>query len=429
MQRFRSLAIVGVVILLLLTACARVPQRKIAVPTGTETAGAEVLSIKVLSYAGDSALDALIAAFYANYPNYRIDKVSVPSGNSAADTVKYRLSEGQVDVVATALPGIALPEMAAAGQLAELDPYIKKSKFDLQPLGTAVEQMRIDGSLYDLPYAAQPMVVLYNQDMFQAAGLPLPREGWTWDQFREAARTLTKGNGDSKVWGVSTYSPDALVSIWLFQRMAGGATFVPDEKSLREALQFFTTLILTDKAMPPMKTGTTAMYDRIPFEQGKAAMSVERLYNLTMVSQRAKFKWNVAPIPVVPGGADAQLISPMTYAIASNAPNPDGAWVFLSFAAGREGAAALAKAGQFPMYNTAEVRRAWMDRQPPPPPGAEALFSSKWQIEPRSIDSAALKQWQAMGTLFTQSLSGQRPWEEALNDYLREAERIKTETR
>jgi ABC-type glycerol-3-phosphate transport system substrate-binding protein len=158
-------------------------------------------------------------------------------------------------------------------------------------------------------------------------------------------------------------------------------------------------------------------------------MCVDLLLNLTAISQRAKFNWNVAPMPAVPGGAGAQLVTPITYAIPATSPNPEGAWTFLHFAAGPEGAAAVAKAGQFPMYNTAEVRTAWLNRQPAPPAGTETFFTTNWQMTPRGEDSTTQKYWNALVTLFTQALSGQRPWEDALRDYLLEADRIKLETR
>lgn len=428
MKRCHSQVAVAVVLLLLLTACGRIPQRRVPVPTGATASHQDVRSIKVLTYPGDSALDGLIAGFYAEYPDYRIEKVSVPVASSAAD-VAYRLSDGQVDLLPTALPGVNLPELARAGQLAALDPYIKTSRFDLRPFGGALETLRLDGDLYDLPYAVQPLVVLYNQDLFQAAGVPLPRDGWTWDQFRDAARTLTRGDGEGKVWGAGSNTPDALVRIWLAQQMAGSAAAAPDEQTLREALQFFTTLTLTDRAMPPVKAGGIATYNRISFEQGEAAMSVESLSRLPTVSRNARFKWNVAPMPVAPGGTDAQPVTPLTYAIAARGPNPDGAWVFLRFAAGPKGAAAMIRAGLFPLYSTADVKRAWFDQQPPPPAGTESLFTARWQIEPRTADAGARRYRDALGALLTQALSGQRPWEEALHDYLREAEQIQAETR
>ena len=39
-------------------------------------------------------------------------------------------------------------------------------------------------------------MTFYNTDMFEAAGVPLPEDGWTWEQMVEAARKLTIKEGD-----------------------------------------------------------------------------------------------------------------------------------------------------------------------------------------------------------------------------------------
>jgi ABC-type glycerol-3-phosphate transport system substrate-binding protein len=66
----------------LLTACARVPTRKIQ-PRGVPGAAPDTadLTVRVLSPQGDSVLDALITAYYAKYPNARVNKVAMPGGS------------------------------------------------------------------------------------------------------------------------------------------------------------------------------------------------------------------------------------------------------------------------------------------------------------------------------------------------------------
>ena len=83
-------------------------------------------------------------------------------------------------------------------------------------------------TLYGLPWIAQPVVVYYNKNMFDAAGLSYPTADWTWDDFITDAKALTKDtNGDGTVdqWGtISNGWPPPQMFIW----QAGGDVISPD---------------------------------------------------------------------------------------------------------------------------------------------------------------------------------------------------------
>ena len=62
-----------------------------------------------------------------------------------------------------------------------------------------------------LPQNLSSLVVYYNRDLFDAAGVPYPEAGWTWAEFLDAAKALTRDiDGDglptSMVWGWRTAS-------------------------------------------------------------------------------------------------------------------------------------------------------------------------------------------------------------------------------
>ena len=51
--------------------------------------------------------------------------------------------------------------------------------------------LRYEDQLYALPQEVSPYVIYYNKDMFEAAGLEMPTDDWTIDEFYEAAKALT----------------------------------------------------------------------------------------------------------------------------------------------------------------------------------------------------------------------------------------------
>ena len=92
-----------------------------------------------------------------------------------------------------------------AGLALDLTPYLEAADFD--PV-TELGENNVSGYIYNDKYYALPtkyenknwMVV--NVDMFEAAGIELPLDGWTYAEFVDAALKLTSGEGQNKVYGM-----------------------------------------------------------------------------------------------------------------------------------------------------------------------------------------------------------------------------------
>ena len=54
---------------------------------------------------------------------------------------------------------------------------------------TALSEGEKDGECYSLPLYSHAQVMWYRKDLLEEAGLSVPK---TWDEFAEAAKTLTK---------------------------------------------------------------------------------------------------------------------------------------------------------------------------------------------------------------------------------------------
>ena len=63
----------------------------------------------------------------------------------------------------------------------------------------AYEAFQLDGKQYGLPASFSNVVLFYNKDLFDAAGVEYPTADWTWEDELAAAQTLT--NEDEGVWG------------------------------------------------------------------------------------------------------------------------------------------------------------------------------------------------------------------------------------
>lgn len=97
------------------------------------------------------------------------------------------LASGNVPDMSTALPGHVV-EMMDADALEPVDDLIDdigRNKFSK----TALSEGKKDGTCYSLPLYSHAQVMWYRKDLLQKAGLSVPK---TWDEFAEAAKTLTK---------------------------------------------------------------------------------------------------------------------------------------------------------------------------------------------------------------------------------------------
>ena len=85
---------------------------------------------------------------------------------------------------------------------------------DLQPLIDADPSFQLDdypaallapyrrgGQLHGLPWGLNSRVLVYNKDLFDAAGLQPPAAGWGVDDFLDTAQKLTSGQGDNRHYG------------------------------------------------------------------------------------------------------------------------------------------------------------------------------------------------------------------------------------
>jgi len=139
---------------------------------------------------------------------------------------------------------------------------------------TALYQDRV----YGLPWISQPIVLYYNPELFDAAGIAYPDATWDWDTFAETAEALTKdtdGDGTPDQYGFSANGwPPVHMFIW----QAGGEVITPDLKSSPidspEAIagaEFYKRLIFNAACCPTEDTIAEQGFSEM-FKAGTVAM-------------------------------------------------------------------------------------------------------------------------------------------------------------
>lgn len=126
------------------------------------------------------------------------------------------------------------------------------------------------GKQWGIPREGGPTVLYFNRQLFQAAGVPVPDDAWTWERWAEAAARLTKPDGEQ--WG--TLLPGWYPFVW----SNGGQILNADLTACAldgdlavQGLQFRQDLMYRYQVAPP--PGATGGPNNMQlFMQGKAAM-------------------------------------------------------------------------------------------------------------------------------------------------------------
>ena len=272
-----------------------------------------VLSVSVMANEEEKKIfEDAIDRFETAHPDCTVD-ASYTSGSTwgeYCDKLLIQIGSGEApDVIHVAIEGtqmlvknnvlLPLDDMIAAdpdGQ-AMLDDFVDAT----------TDVFTIDGKLYELPTDCNDAVVHVNTKMFQDAGIEIPYDGWTWDEFRSIAKQLTTGEGDSKVYGFATSLSPAWLAGWF---MSNGSDYInsdwtdsnlSDPKAL-ETVEFLNNLVNEDKSMPVPETTTDATS---LFAAGRVAMIATGIWPFP--SYRANGFEDVDVVPMPTNSEDAKV--------------------------------------------------------------------------------------------------------------------------
>lgn len=141
-------------------------------------------------------------AFNKIDPNLQVEYtrfVNDDAGNTKLDVTL--MSDSSIDVFLS-LNEVQLKKRIDSGYAYPLDELFEKAGFSIEEnYDDAIEKRKVDGHYYSLPAKKMTRTILYNKDMFDEAGVPYPEPNWTYDEFLDTARKLTKGEGADKVYG------------------------------------------------------------------------------------------------------------------------------------------------------------------------------------------------------------------------------------
>lgn len=300
--------------------------------------------------------EAQVAAFEEANPDIDVELLIAPDYGTQLQTA---FASGDYPEVFT-VGQFDFPSLVDSGVIANGSAEIE-AQDDIYP-GLAAA-FSVDGELYCVPKDFSTLGLLYNKDLFDAAGVEYPTADWTWDDLQAAAETLTADD----VVGASI-APDR--NRWLALFYGNGAQVFDAEGNPTfnspeavASLDFYTNLVSSGVANTPANLNSG--WNGEAFGQGKAAMTIEGNWAIGYLNETfPDINWGVAEIPKAPGAeAHSTLTFTECWAVGANATDAkaEAAWKLVNYMTGEEGANAVAEQGFGVMPARPSAAQAWLD--------------------------------------------------------------------
>ena len=164
-----------------------------------------------------------------------------------------------------------------------------------------------DGRIYGVPKDKDNVLLVYNKEMFDAAGVAYPTADWTWDDLTDASQKIFDATGK---YGYMAYNDEQL-GYWNFVYQNGG--YILDENNVyagytnpatADAIKFYVGIQQNEWC--PDQTYFTETSPGTAFFSEVGCMFLEGSWNLLAEMQNYPEmvgKWDIAPLPKCPNPA------------------------------------------------------------------------------------------------------------------------------
>ena len=377
----------------------------------TTPALAEDVTIKYMTFSAApnylKELDATIAAFEAEHPG-----IKVTYETAAWDAYFTKL---QTLVAAKQAPDAFelnfenFVTYAEKGALTDLTPLISADT----GFSTSVYNPTAPAAFAE---SFSNVVLFYNKDLFDAAGVAYPTAHWTWTDERDAAIKLT--DPAKGVWG--DFAP---IQFWEFYKTIaqnGGSILSPDKKTVTidspeniETLSWMIDKVSTYK-VTPSDVEMAGQSSEDLFKAGKIAMLRTGIWLLGDFAANAKFNWDIA---LEPGKTNkAHHFFANGVAVSANSAHSAEAYQWIKFLTSSKAAVDLriAAGWELPAVSDPAAVQGYLDQ--PVPESREVVF----QALDTAVVPPVVGNWNqltdAVGKELEAAKLGQKTPEQALKD-------------
>jgi multiple sugar transport system substrate-binding protein len=297
--------------------------------------------------------EAQVDQWNEEHADEQISAQEIPAGATSEEVIVAAIAAGNAPCLIYNVAPAAVPMFERQAGLVSLGDFEGADEFVADRVGEGVDQYRSeDGGLYQLPWKANPVMILYNRELFTEAGLDAdePPLG-TYDEFLDTSRTLVEeGSAEAAIWP----SPSSeFFESWfdfypLFAAATEGTLLVEDgvaefdSPEGHEVAAMWRTMY--EEGLSPQEA-----YQGDAFGEQVSAMSIAGPWAVAVYED---LDWGVVPVPTADGsGEDVWTFSDAkSVGMFTACENRDSAWEFLQQTMSEEADGELLEVtGQMPM--------------------------------------------------------------------------------
>lgn len=225
-------------------------------PATPETSGADEDEHAIITFAGDeylrSTYEPLMEEFNKLYPNITVLFAPIPQYTEDKQDLfnnYQRLMATAGDTSITWVAGSQGSEQYFLDllPLMEGDPTFDSGDFWNGSLEACQD---LEGRSLGIPMTVQVTGIFYNDEAFTEAGVPAPRPGWTWDDFREAVVAMTKVEAGKTRYGFAEQNYNMILTPLIDEELSLTDGEIDAEK-MQSTVQWYLDLVKQGSIFPP----------------------------------------------------------------------------------------------------------------------------------------------------------------------------------
>lgn len=363
-KHFISVIIV-VMAVLSMSGCGQQEQRS------TEQEIDDEIVIEVYAGQGEKEnLDFLASAFEKEHDEVSIRVHLVPDSEYTQQMMQIKNREVQADCIFFPNVGEAVI-WKKKKILKDITPWYQGTEEE-EYYRSWHESMEQEDVCYMLPYRIGKVCVYYNKTLFDKQGVDYPKEGWTWEDYKETAKKLTGWSDNKKVYGALGFAGNNLW--WTFPARTRGAVDAFNEYDLEMFCESAAWCYACNNefatTFPYIEWGDGEGYSFL-FLEGRLGMyfgedSEVNVLNREIQRQELELKYDVAELPVWNGEKGMEIYNTAVVAMAEISEHPEWAYQFMEFCVGQEGGRILAENSMVPSWQSSYIQDIYLSCTPIP---------------------------------------------------------------
>lgn len=319
----------------------------------------------------EATLNSMYEAFHKAYPNITVEIETMAMADYFT-TIQTRISGGNApDCYEMNIENFKA--YAAQGVLADLG-GADVSKVN----ATALSAFNYQGKQYGLPENFSTVILVYNKDLFDRAGISYPDSTWTREDVDKAAAAI-RALGDD-IFGI--YQPITYNEFYKVAAQYGGSlvnadasAFTIDSAENIAALQNLVDRVQKTNVQPTTEQ-MGGMGDWDLFESGRLGMIPTGTWCFNTFTDACDFKWDICVEPGQTQKATHFFANALVVNSAASAEKQEAAKAWITFLASSQECAdiRLAAGWDLPALSDMDALSAYLEITPPE--NRKAVFES-----------------------------------------------------